>query len=731
MVTRNKKTFRSRANVSPKESPGIFKNFIESASEAFLLLDENLNCLSINQAGARLLGISQSELIGKNILNVVPDIKESGRYDKYMNVIRTGEPFYSDELIPSPRFGDKRLIVRAFKTGKGMGMIVNDATSLRKAEELLRKSEHDYKVLFNSSIEGMFVIDAEKIKIVLANEAGKEMGLRYGVKDVTKIDLISYIPPDDRDRILKIIVEDLLEKDLRQVNEFRIVTPEGEEIWLSTVGTRIEYQGKPAGLVSVRDITQRKQAEDALRQSEDFFRSVIENALDGIVVLDMDGKIIYGSPSIERILGYKQEELIGVKGFVFTHPDEISNDVRMFNNMRQNPGASVVVESVIRHKDGSWRIVEAVANPISGDRGIEGIVVNWRDITERKRLEELLKESEDRYRDIVENSLEGIYQVDTSGKFLFVNESFARTFGYKREELIGKHFSSMLDAETTSRVAKMVEDVFSGKNVRAEVPVQHKDGRGIPVSFSATPLKREGKIIGLSGILKDVTERRRIEEELRSLSNHLQQAREAERALIARQIHDELGQALTALKMDLAWMNNRLNAEQEPLLKKTRAMLELTDKAIQTVRTLSSELSPKVIEDLGLEAALDWLTEEFQNRTGIECKLALTSKDIALERERATAVFRIFQEALTNIARHANATKVKVSLQKTNGRLVLKVVDNGKGITREQVSNPRSFGLMGMRERARFCGGEVKIIGSQNKGTAVIVRIPLNKEVSR
>jgi PAS domain S-box-containing protein len=329
MVTRNKKTVRPHTNVSRKESTGIFKKFIESASEAFIILDENLNFLSINQAGSRLLCSSPRKLIGKNILDIVPDVRESGRYDKYMNVIRTGKPFYSDEFTSSPEFGDRRLIIRAFKTGKGLGMIVNDTTSLKKAEELLRKGEQDYKVLFNSSIDGMFVIDAATMKIVLANEAGKEMGLHYGVKDLTKVDIISYIPPEDRDRILNIIIEDLLEKDLRQVNEFRVAAPDGEEIWLSAVGTRIEYQGKQAGLVSIRDITQRKRAEDALHRSEDFFRSVIENALDGIVVLNMDGKVIYGSPSIERILGYGQEDLIGTDCFEFVHPNEITSDVNV------------------------------------------------------------------------------------------------------------------------------------------------------------------------------------------------------------------------------------------------------------------------------------------------------------------------------------------------------------------------------------------------------------------
>jgi len=232
-----------------------------------------------------------------------------------------------------------------------------------------------------------------------------------------------------------------------------------------------------------------------------------------------------------------------------------------------------------------------------------------------------------------------------------------------------------------------------------------------------------------------ITEHKRAEEELRSsreqlrnLSAHLQSVREEERTLIAREIHDELGQALTALKMDLSWLGNRLPKDEKSLLEKAKSMSELIDMTIQTVKRISAELRPGLLDDLGLAVAIEWQAEEFQNRTGIKCEITLAPKDIILDQDRSTAIFRIFQETLTNVARHANATRVKVSLKEDKGKLVLKVRDNGIGITQEQISAPKSFGLIGMQERAHFWGGKVKISGIRNKGTTVTVSIPLDKK---
>jgi signal transduction histidine kinase len=201
--------------------------------------------------------------------------------------------------------------------------------------------------------------------------------------------------------------------------------------------------------------------------------------------------------------------------------------------------------------------------------------------------------------------------------------------------------------------------------------------------------------------------------------------REEERTRISREIHDELGQSLTALKMDLSWLVKRLGKEQKPLLEKAGLMSKLIDMNIQTVKRISTELRPGLLDDLGIAAALEWQAEEFKERTGIQCAVSVDPEDIALDRNRSTTIFRVFQETLTNVVRHADATKVKISLKQNNGDLILQVRDNGKGITEKQISSPKSIGLIGMRERVTFLGGKLKITGDRKKGTTVTVSIPV------
>ena len=216
-------------------------------------------------------------------------------------------------------------------------------------------------------------------------------------------------------------------------------------------------------------------------------------------------------------------------------------------------------------------------------------------------------------------------------------------------------------------------------------------------------------------------------EQLRNLADHLQAVREEERTHIAREIHDEFGQALTALKMDLAWITSKLPQEGVVLRDKANSMSQLIDTTIQMVRRIATELRPGLLDDLGLTAAIEWQTQEFAERTGLKCDLQLGDEDIILERDLATAVFRIFQETLTNIARHAKATRVWVTLADKPDELVLIVRDNGQGITEAQVSRSTSLGLIGMRERVRTWNGKIKFQGIPGQGTSVTVHMPRDK----
>lgn len=231
---------------------------------------------------------------------------------------------------------------------------------------------------------------------------------------------------------------------------------------------------------------------------------------------------------------------------------------------------------------------------------------------------------------------------------------------------------------------------------------------------------------------KSKRELRASHDQLRNLSAHLEVVREEERARIAREIHDELGQLLTVMKMDIALLGKKLSSlyagsRSEETENDLKSMSELVDTTIKSVRRIATELRPEILDELGLKEAIEWEAQVFQTRTRIKCVFISEIDDINLDRERSTAVFRILQETLTNVARHAEATQVNLNLRQSDGNLVLRVSDNGRGITAQEATGTKSLGLLGMRERALLFGGEVIIEGESGKGTTVTVRLPIDR----
>jgi signal transduction histidine kinase len=248
----------------------------------------------------------------------------------------------------------------------------------------------------------------------------------------------------------------------------------------------------------------------------------------------------------------------------------------------------------------------------------------------------------------------------------------------------------------------------------------------------SAPLRDEaGNIVKWFGTSTEIEDRKQAEDdlrcacdELRALAARLQSVREEERTRVAREIHDELGQALTGIKLEAASLIRELPGDLKKQSNRAESIVKLADETIRAVRRISTELRPGMLDDLGLVAAVEWAAEEFQGRTGTKFRLDLPEDDIVIDRERATALFRILQETLTNVKRHANATQVNVRLAKEGGSLTLEVHDNGKGINEEELSAGRSLGILGMRERSLLLGGEFTITGGLGEGTTVRVRIP-------
>ncbi|HPC36052.1 MAG TPA: PAS domain-containing sensor histidine kinase [Candidatus Marinimicrobia bacterium] len=357
---------------------------------------------------------------------------------------------------------------------------------------------------------------------------------------------------------------------------------------------------------------------------------------------------------------------------------------------------------------------------------------------ERRRIEKSLNKYEKNFRELVNLLPQTIYEMDNDGKFRFTNQVGFETFGYDQQDIdAGVNFSQLFIPEEREKLLRNIHKIYNNGDIEGhEYTALRKDGTTFQALIYSSPIFYDNKPVGLRGVVIDITDRKKVEQDLkdsrdqfRNLSAHLQSVREEERSYIAREIHDELGQALTALKMDLIWINKRLTSAQSEIAEKINSMFDLIDKTIQTIRRISTDLRPGLLDDLGLTAAIEWYCEDFQNRTGIHCDLHLRPAEIETDQERSIAIFRILQETLTNVARHAYASEVKVNLKIKDHALEMKIVDNGIGITDSQVNDPQNLGLVGLRERVYPWNGHITIKGRPQKGTTVLVFIPLDGNI--
>jgi len=365
------------------------------------------------------------------------------------------------------------------------------------------------------------------------------------------------------------------------------------------------------------------------------------------------------------------------------------------------------------------------------DGEIGGLILFTQVITARKRAEEALRASEERFAKIFHLSpfRMGILRI-RDGIVLEVNDTWIRETGFSRADIINQSIFALASLMADSMIEKIRQVLKAPKPVLdMEVRFTSKAGREVIANTSAVMFNLDGEPCYL-WVADDITERKHAEEALRALSARLRSAREEEGTRIAREIHDELGSVLTGLKWDLEKIDNTLNGSGDgPYLPEIRerigSMTTLLETTISVVRRIASELRPGVLDDLGLVAAIEWQVEQFQLRSGLKCHWTNNATEIELSRERATAVFRILQEILTNVLRHARAANLYVKLRHSQHYFELEVKDDGAGIAESQIMNTQSLGLLGMKERALLVGGEVRITGKEGSGTTVVVRVPL------
>lgn len=351
------------------------------------------------------------------------------------------------------------------------------------------------------------------------------------------------------------------------------------------------------------------------------------------------------------------------------------------------------------------------------------------------QAEEALSKSEMLFSKVWGISADGMRLTNAEGSIVTVNDAYCKIVGLTKSELEGSNFSIVYKEENRHTFQAMYTADLKHNKIKPHFERESAlwNGKKIWFSFSNSYLRLSSGVLVLS-IIKDITERKKAEFELkestmqlRNLASHLQSIREEERRMIAREIHDELGQVLTVLKIQISLLSNKLRKDQTEIKEKIYSVSEVIDQTVETVQRITSKLRPGILDDLGLVPAIEWQAQDFESKTGIICDCELPPDDIELDQEKVTAVFRIFQEALTNVARHANANTVRVRLKTEGDVLMVRITDNGRGITEKEIADNNSLGLLGMKERAMLFNGEVKITGEPNKGSSVSVSIPLNK----
>ena len=353
-------------------------------------------------------------------------------------------------------------------------------------------------------------------------------------------------------------------------------------------------------------------------------------------------------------------------------------------------------------------------------------------ISERKRAEVALRESEERYRELFENARDAIYVHDLDGKYISVNRAAEALSGYSREEILGRHFTDFVARENLAEVRDcLLAKLEKEGETTYEVEVIAKDGRRVPVEVSSRAIYEKGTIVGVQGTARDITERKQAQDTLRVFSRQLIEAQEDERRRIARDLHDQIGQVLTAVKMNLYTVQNFCSAPEAAHCLKDN--IDAVDEALRLVRDLSVDLRPPLLDDLGLATALCWYVDRYEKRAGVttEVVIDLPNRNERFSRELETTCFRIAQEALTNVARHARATHVLLQLTRTPATLEMAVRDDGIGFDqaalRKRARRVATLGLVGMQERAHAAGGTLAIHSKLSIGTEIRFSVPVDK----
>ena len=697
---------------------------------------------SWNKNAERLFGYTEQEVMGKRLKDILQSKSENYSLDEIRNII-TEKLRWNGDIIYKTK--DNRTIYANVSTSlvfdesnnkNGTVSIIRDITDKKIAENKLQqltenqeseieKKVAELKTVFERTTDAFVSFDND-LNYVFVNEKAAALH-NSSVSEMTGKNIMFYTPqkssPEFYEALLTVLKE---RKEIHNELKYAL-TGQWFENWI--------YPDESGVSVFYREITSRKEEEATiistnkkLEELNNRFELILKGTNDAIWDWDIQTNEIWGNDKYFELLKNKPSEKSNFDYFLERmHPDDAKSGIELLNKFISDKKTSMTSEYRILNQYDNW-VVLLNRQTILYDRDGQAIRIlgTLQDITEQKKIQEqIIHEKE--MSDVLINSLPGVfYMFNKGGKYIRWNKNLLDITGLTDEQMLSTASPvNFVPEEQRALFAEKIANVFKSGIDYVEGDLLVKDNQKIPFYFTGIFIKYNGEDC-MMGVGIDISEKVKTQKELRDLATHLQNIREEERTRIAREIHDELGQQLTGLKMEISWLNKKIQPENIEVSDKLKDALFLIDDTVKNVRRIATQLRPSMLDDLGLVSAMEWQSDEFQKRFHIKSDIETNLGNVKINAEKSTAIFRIFQESLTNVLRHSKATVVNTLLTIEDDVLVMSIIDNGIGFNENEINKKKSLGILGMKERTIMLGGSYQISSKENEGVMVLVKLPLD-----
>lgn len=744
-------TNRKQAEEALHESHRLNRQILDSITDAFISLTDDMVVIFFNAAAERILNHKHQDVIGRKLFDVFPEAKGSIFEENYAKAICTKVPlFFEVEFTVAPY--QNWYEVRVYPSVEGITIYFQVITARKQAEETkaklelaklqiekseeqarhrmeknalekkIRKSDELYRTIIETAHDAIWIFDVQGNFVFINRSAAELSG--YQPSELIGKHFDPFVHPEDRQHLRALFTGH--GHGERKSFELRAIPKNGQILILTVNSVTLFDKNRATGIVAFgRDITKTRQAEIALQRERDTFKGILEAMTDGVYIVDQKYQIEYVNPALAAEFG----EVQGRKCYEYFHdrtepcewcknPEVFSGkDVRWEWSSAKTGKTYSLFDTAIRNRQGAVCKLEI-----------------FHDITQRKQAADVLERERAKLLNILENMQHGVYIVNTDHDVEYINPVIEGQFGPLNDRKCYFYFNQ----ETNVCPWCQIEEVFAGKTIRHE-RVMARIGKIYDVID--TPIINADGSVSKMCVISDITEIRKTlenlqnsQERLRHLSSHLLNVQDEERRRISRELHDELGQTMTVIKLRLRLLQKKLPESQNELIDECEEILDDVNHLIEESRRLSKNLSPAILEQLGLSTASRQLLNNFARHSNVKLRFEIDALSSSLPMSACLSIYRVLQQALTNIEVHAQANNVFVSLKHDQGHICLTVEDDGKGFSAEKflLAQPKDkgLGLAIMEERAHMFGGGFEFWSREGLGTRLVFKIPVEKEKS-